>query len=123
MCRNKNVFRQEEAYSSLCMDLFRYYFAYWAKTAWGSVVPLVTKIYRSPTEVVVPTRHRPSIITSWVPPSMGFIKINMDKSFYSEVNRSGIGGIFCDHSGNMLMQFSKKVVIDYAILTEIQAIQ
>lgn len=47
---------------------------------------------------------------------MGFIKINMNESFYAELNRSGIGGL-------ILLHFAKTVITDYAILAEIQTIR
>lgn len=120
---NKIIYNQKEADLFLCMELFKYYFVWLSKNVWRSVMPLVTDIYRNPDEVFVPPRHRLSIITCWVPPSMGCIKINVDGPFYVDLNRIGIGRLFHDHSGNMLIHFTKFVIIDSAIFMKIHAIQ
>lgn len=86
-------------------------------------MPSVTNFYRSTDKVVVPPRRRSSIIIFWVPPLMGFIKINVDGSFYVEPILSQIGGLFRNHSGNMLLHFVKKVVSDFAIHWEIIVFQ
>ncbi|XP_020688077.1 uncharacterized protein LOC110103627 [Dendrobium catenatum] len=47
--------------------------------------------------------------TSWHPPPPGWIKVNIDASLLSS-NEVGIGGIFRDHKGRMLLSFGFSVV-------------
>lgn len=122
-CKNKIVFRQEEADSSLRVDLFRYNFVWWSKNVKGSGVPSVSDIFHNLEEVSVPPQHCSPVVTSWVPPSVGTIKINVDESFYMDINRCGIGGLFRDQSENMFLHFAKEVVTDSTILTEIHMIR
>lgn len=56
--------------------------------------------------------------TSWVSSSSGSIKINVDGSYSVECVRSGIGGVFQDHSGNVILHFSKEIILDSTILTK-----
>ncbi|PKU63475.1 hypothetical protein MA16_Dca022126 [Dendrobium catenatum] len=44
------------------------------------------------------------ISSSWHPPPPGWIKVNIDASLQCS-NEDGIGGIFRDHKGRMLLSF------------------
>lgn len=86
-------------------------------------MPSVSDIGRNPDEVTTTTRVRQPIPSTWVPPDLGFIKINIDGSFSAEVDRNGISGIFRDHTGNTLLQFNKEILSDSAISAKISAIR
>lgn len=74
---------------NICIELFKYHFACWSKKVWGSIVPSVSDICRTPKEVLIPLSSQPiRLSTSWVPSSSGFIKINVSGSYFSDSNRS-----------------------------------
>lgn len=53
---------------------------------------------------------------------MHSIKINVDDSFSYSILVSGIGGVFGDHLGLILLQFAKQVKAELVIHAEILAI-
>lgn len=50
-------------------------------------------------------------------------KINIDSSFSSESDSSGIGGVFRDSTGTVILHFGKKVDVNSAIHTKILSIK
>lgn len=60
---------------------------------------------------------------SWTPPSPNRIKINVDGSFSSTTGARGIGGVFRDYSGTVLLHFAKQVKVNSAIYAEVLAIK
>lgn len=59
----------------------------------------------------------------WKPPATGQIKVNVDGSFRDGSSREGIGGVFRDFEGKVLLQFSKEVRVQSAMETEVLAMR
>lgn len=59
----------------------------------------------------------------WVPPTFGQIKVNIDVSFLGGTGRGGIGGIFRNSNGRVLIQFGKQVSTDSVVHAEIMALR
>lgn len=75
-------------------------------------------------EVLVPFRSPITRVNSvWVPSALANIKINVDRSYLSETNRSVIGGVFHDHSGHIIIHFNKEISTASAMTTEVMAIR
>ncbi|PKU59188.1 hypothetical protein MA16_Dca028443 [Dendrobium catenatum] len=53
--------------------------------------------------------HHELISSSWHPPPPGWIKVNIDDSLQCS-NEAGIGGIFRDHKGRMLLSFGFSLI-------------
>lgn len=121
---NRVIFCQKSFDAIDTFELFKYHFAWWARTTWGGSVPVVTEIYHVPSLMVThlntPTL-RPNIV--WRPLSQDTIKINVDNSFLVESMSSRIGGVFRDHFGCFLLYFGKCVTADSTIHTKILAIR
>ncbi|XVF82263.1 hypothetical protein PTKIN_Ptkin16aG0031700 [Pterospermum kingtungense] len=64
-------------------------------------------------------RDRPRF--SWVPPSTGFIKFNVDGASVGNPGPTGIGEVMC-HVGKELARFSKLVGIEDSNVAELMAI-
>lgn len=122
--RNRVIFCHVTFDRFVCLELFRFHFSWWSKTAWGEYIHSVSDVSRSPSEVVIsPLRlnYRPNV--SWVPPYYNTIKINVDDSFQPLSGASGIGGVLRDHIGSFLLHFAKQVEADSAIHAEVLAIK
>lgn len=65
----------------------------------------------------------PILELPWVPSCPNRIKIDMDDSFSSSMGASGIGGVFRDHLGTVLLHFAKHVEADSTINVEILVIR
>ncbi|KAE8663709.1 hypothetical protein F3Y22_tig00112921pilonHSYRG00052 [Hibiscus syriacus] len=59
----------------------------------------------------------------WVPPPSGFFKLNVDAAVSSDWKKSGIGGIWRDHSGSFLGSFQESAGPGPPTMIELKAIQ
>ena len=58
----------------------------------------------------------------WQPPSMGYIKLNTDRSVWMQSGVSGCGGVIRDANGNWLLGISAKGLSIDVLHVELQAI-
>lgn len=122
--RNRVVFRHGTFDSGVCLELFWFHYAWWSRLAWGDCIISVSDVLRCLAGVTLPNHSaiaRPS--ASWLPPCPNRIKVNVDGSFSSMSGASGIGGVFRDHLGTVLLHFAKHVKADSTIHAEILAIK
>lgn len=90
----------------------------------GDNLPSVSDICRAPSVMVITASSPPSrSMVVWSPSSVGVIKINVYGSFSTAKLASGIGGAFKDHSGSILLHFTKHIQVDSAIYVEILTIR
>lgn len=59
----------------------------------------------------------------WSPPVEGQIKVNVDGSFFGGVGREGIGDIFRNLDGKVLLQSCKKLLVELAVYVELLALR
>lgn len=101
---NRVILCQESFDIHNCLELFRYYFAWWSRNTWDNVLPFISDISRCPKSMTTAGHtqfQRPTLVGN--PPVLGIIKINMDGSYYLGSNTGGIDGIFWDHKGQILL--------------------
>ncbi|KAK8559336.1 hypothetical protein V6N13_098910 [Hibiscus sabdariffa] len=63
----------------------------------------------------------PAPTSRWVPPPIGFLKLNID-SEVSSCSKGGIGGLLRDEKGSILFQFSEAVRNDPPVWVEFEAL-
>lgn len=90
--------------------MFHFHLAWWLKGAWDSASPIVTNICWLLGEISLPI-HLPLMYPNIIrtPPTQVIIKVNLDGSFYIELSRKDISGIFRDQYVRVLLQFSKQI--------------
>ncbi|XP_039016756.1 uncharacterized protein LOC120147440 [Hibiscus syriacus] len=59
----------------------------------------------------------------WGPPPSGFFKLNVDAAVSSDWKKSGIGGIWRDHSSSVLGSFQEPAGLGPPNMIELKAIQ
>lgn len=107
----------------ICLEFFRYHYAWWMRKFLKNITPIFADISRCPNSVTVPIPQKiwssPYHHISWSPAPVCTIKVNKDVSFNSSTDQWGIGDIFQDDQGNPLLHFRKQVVVDLTIHVEI----
>lgn len=66
------------------------------------------------------TKIRPNTVQTL--PTQGSIKVNIYGSYCAKFNRNDIDGIFRNHKGNVLLQFSKHIHVEYVIHAQLLAV-
>lgn len=120
---NMVIFCQDFFLNPVCYDIFLYHFAWWTKQALAEASPSVSDISHCHSSIMAsssptPVKHN----VSWTHPVQGIIKVNAEESFCSSNRTNGIGWIFRDHGGSILLPFSKHIIADLTIHANILAI-
>ena len=68
-------------------------------------------------------RRTPRIIeVNWIPPIIGWVKINTDGACHHVSGRAGYGGVFRDYHGSFMGAFASNLDIPSSIDAEIMAV-
>lgn len=82
----------------------------------------MSDIIRSPGSVKVPRKNKKRKGKwVWTPPASGQIKVNVNDSYFGSSGKGGIGGVFRDLDGKVLLQFGKEVLVDSTVHVEVLA--
>lgn len=106
--RNMVVFTHGTFEEASCFEMFRFDLACWIKAEWIEHVPSVADLIRIPGCVEVPRKlMKIKRQWEWKPPSSSQIKVNVNGSCFGISGSAGIGSIFIDSDGIVLLQFGK----------------
>jgi len=67
--------------------------------------------------------HSSRLLTHWIPPPKGTLKLNIDGSFLQDFGCLGAGGVVRNHDGDWIAGFSHYEVGGDVILAELRVIQ
>ncbi|XVE68905.1 hypothetical protein DITRI_Ditri09bG0107000 [Diplodiscus trichospermus] len=79
----------------------------WVKACWPDIGVCHNDIIRSLSNVNAPKKHRlVRPVVSWICPSVGALKFNVDGSYLGKPGPAGVGCLLRDHTGHTKICFS-----------------
>lgn len=103
-----------------CFEMCRFKLAWWIKDELGELVSSVYDMVWCLDEIEVPRKHKVRRGNwVWTCLTTGFIKINMDVLFLGSSGKGGVGGVFRDSEGKVLVQFGKEAQVDSIVHVEL----
>ncbi|GMI73152.1 hypothetical protein like AT3G09510 [Hibiscus trionum] len=122
--RNEVVFKNTTFDKLQLLFLVRFRLASWYKAGVSDVAVSLEDVIANPAIVGCgPLKQIPTVGARWLPPPVGFVKINTDGAVLASGSRGGIGGIAHSHSGEKILEFSKSVGAGPPVLAELLAIR
>lgn len=89
--RNRVVFKNSAIDNQVCYLMFSFHLAWWSRIAQGGSVPLLSDIYRALAKVTLVSHTVATRLnSSWNPPSLDIMKINVNRSFSLSTLASGM---------------------------------
>lgn len=123
-CHYKIVFHWDTFDVVGCLELCRLNLARWVKVRWGDLVSSITDMIRCLESFDILRKiMKGSRNWVWTHPDSGQIKANVDGSFLGAFGRGGIGGVFRDSNGGVLVQFEKEVAVDFCSLCKVASFE
>ncbi|KAK3219221.1 hypothetical protein Dsin_013191 [Dipteronia sinensis] len=121
--RNHVTFNGLSADLVRCMDMVRFWVAWWFKHhGKGSSVP-ITLIIENLKECCIDVKpSKPHKAKAWCPPLNEDMKFNVDRAYSSAKRRAGIGGVLRNSKGGVLCSLTAPLRNLDAIIAEIWAI-
>ena len=69
------------------------------------------------------SKARESIPVKWVPPTLGWVKLNTDGSSLGNPDQAGGGGVIRDHAGHWIRGFTRRVGVTTSLAAELWALR
>ncbi|EOY16012.1 Uncharacterized protein TCM_034912 [Theobroma cacao] len=123
LTRNEVVFERKEWSELNVFNLIKLRLAWWVKTKWPNLNPSLLDIIRYPNEGLPPQRTQPGMkMVSWVVPSLGFLKLNLDVAVNGCQGEVGNGGVLRHGKGSIPLIFSLPMGVTDSNTAELLAI-
>ncbi|KAK1550760.1 hypothetical protein Q3G72_024390 [Acer saccharum] len=121
--RNATVFKGKVADISFAVDTTMFRVAWWFKhLGKGATIP-VTMILLNIKECCTENRKvKKNSLESWIPPSLGVLKFNVDGSARGSLGQAGVEGVLRDSRGRVVCLFSSYLGIYDSNTAEVWAI-
>jgi hypothetical protein len=69
------------------------------------------------------SKVRESILVKWVPPDLGWVKLNTDNSSLGNSGQAGGGGVIRDHASNWIRGFTRRIGVATSLAAELWALR
>ncbi|XVF85746.1 hypothetical protein PTKIN_Ptkin17bG0142100 [Pterospermum kingtungense] len=124
LIRNEHIFQNKDIIFEQLVDVIKAIIAHWVVALWPKDHASFMGVFNCLENIVAPKgKVKQRTRQSWLPPSSGSVKFNVDGSSAGKPGPAGIGGVMHDHTGKELACFSKSIGVEDSNIAELLAIR